>query len=111
MATKHNLISRLTRIVELFQTRGETGLTFNELNSKLKSTFVDENHSISLRTFQRNNNDIESSLKININFDKKIKKYLLHNETLAEKSKNSHLFTMESLKMLIIAQDVSNQDF
>jgi len=111
MATKHNLISRLTRIVELFQTRGETGLTFNELNSKLKSTFVDENHSISLRTFQRDIKDIQSSLKIKIIFDKKRKKYLLHNESLAEESKNSHLFTMESLKMLNVAQDVSNQDF
>lgn len=111
MANKHNLISRLTRIVEIFQLQGESGLTFLELNNKLKSSFVEEDHSVSLRTFQRDLKDIESSLKIKIVYNKTKMKYILLNDDLQKTSKNSQLFTIESLKMLNIAQDVSNNDF
>lgn len=111
MANKHNLISRLTRIVEIFQLQGESGLTFLELNNKLKSSFVEEDHSVSLRTFQRDLKDIESSLKIKIVYNKTKMKYILLNDDLQKTSKNSQLFTIESLKLLNIAQDVSNNDF
>ncbi|WCM41607.1 WYL domain-containing protein [Flavobacterium sp. CBA20B-1] len=111
MASKHNLISRLTRIVELFQLHGSSGLSFDELNNKLKNAFVDEDHSVSLRTFQRDLKDIESSLKIKIIFDKVKKKYLLVQDELQNTSKNTQLFTLESLKMLHIAQDVSVNNF
>lgn len=111
MANKHNLISRLTRIVEIFQLQGESGLTFEELNNKLKSSFIDEDHSVSLRTFQRDLKDIESSLKIKIVYNKSKTKYVLSNDLLQKTSNNSQKFTIESLKMLHIAQDVSNRDF
>ena len=70
MASKHHLISRLTRIVELFQLYGASGLSFEELNEKLKSSYEDEDLRVSLRTFQRDLKDIESSLNIKIIFDK-----------------------------------------
>lgn len=111
MANKHNLISRLTRIVEIFQLQGENGLTFSELNDKLKNSFIDEDHSVSLRTFQRDLRDIESSLKIKIVYNKTKMKYILLDDASQKTSKNSQLFTIESLKMLNIAQDVSNNDF
>lgn len=111
MASKHNLISRLTRIVELFQLHGKNGLSFDEVNDQLKNTFTDENHSISLRTFQRDLKDIESSLKIKISFDKIKKKYILAEDTFENTLKNSQLFTLESLKMLHIAQDVAESNF
>lgn len=111
MANKHNLISRLTRIVEIFQLQGENGLTFEELNNKLKNSFIDEDHSVSLRTFQRDLKDIESSLKIKIVYNKVKMKYILLDDASQKTSKNSQLFTIESLKMLNIAQDVSNSDF
>lgn len=111
MANKHNLISRLTRIVEIFQLQGESGLTFEELNGKLKNSFVDEDHSVSLRTFQRDLKDIESSLKIKIVYNKTKMKYVLLDDSSQKTSKNSQLFTIESLKMLNIAQDVSNNNF
>lgn len=111
MANKHNLISRLTRIVEIFQLQGESGLTFEELNEKLKSSFIDEDHSVSLRTFQRDLKDIESSLKIKIVYNKAKMKYVLRNDFSQKTSKNNQMFTIESLKMLHIAQDVSNGDF
>ena len=111
MANKHNLISRLTRIVEIFQHQGESGLTFLELNNKLKSSFIEEDYSVSLRTFQRDLKDIESSLKIKIVYNKTRMKYVLLNDDLQKTSKNSQLFTIESLKMLNIAQDISSNDF
>lgn len=111
MANKHNLISRLTRIVEIFQLQGENGLTFEELNNKLKSSIIDEDHSVSLRTFQRDVKDIESSLKIKIVYNKAKMKYVLANDSLQKISKNSQMFTIESLKMLHIAQDVSSSNF
>lgn len=111
MATKHNLISRLTRIVELFQTHNGSGLSFEEINSKLKGVHADDDNSISLRTFQRDLKDIESSLNITIKFDKSQKKYVLQNSAFLNGSKNQQLFTMDSLKMLHIAQDVSTTDF
>lgn len=111
MANKHNLISRLTRIVEIFQLQGENGLTFSDLNDKLKNSFIDEDHSVSLRTFQRDLKDIESSLKIKIVYNKTKMKYVLLDDASQKTSKNSQLFTIESLKMLNIAQDVSNNDF
>ena len=111
MASKHNLISRLTRIVELFQAQGEHGFTFEELNDRLKNSFIDENHSVSLRTFQRDIKDIASSLKIKIIYDKSNKKYVLSNDSLQDRSKNDQLFTIESLKMLHIAQDISNNNY
>ncbi len=111
MANKHNLLSRLTRIVEIFQLQGENGLTFEELNNKLKNSFIDEDHSVSLRTFQRDLKDIESSLKIKIVYNKAKMKYILLDDASQKTSKNSQLFTIESLKMLNIAQDVSNNNF
>lgn len=111
MASKHNLISRLTRIVELFQAQGEHGFTFEEVNDRLKNSFIDENHSVSLRTFQRDIKDIASSLKIKIIYDKSNKKYVLSNDSLQDRSKNDQLFTIESLKMLHIAQDISNSNY
>ncbi|WKW46294.1 WYL domain-containing protein [Myroides sp. JBRI-B21084] len=111
MASKHNLISRLTRIVELFQLHSTNGLSFEEVNEHLKSTFTDENQSISLRTFQRDLKDIESSLKIKITFNKIKKKYVLDENSTENSLKNSQLFTLESLKMLHIAQDVAESNF
>lgn len=111
MASKHNLISRLTRIVELFQAQGEHGFTFEELNDRLKNSFIDEDHSVSLRTFQRDIKDIASSLKIKIIYDKSSKKYVLSNDSLQDRTKNNQLFTIESLKMLHIAQDISNNNY
>lgn len=111
MATKHHLISRLTRIVELLQIHATSGLTFEELNEKLKSNYTDEDHSVSLRTFQRDLKDIESSLKIKIVFDKSKKKYVLHEDSLRNNAHQKQLFAIESLKLLNVAQDASSNDF
>src|SRR5690606_24115479 len=39
------------------------------------------------------------------------KKYVLSNDSLQDRSKNDQLFTIESLKMLHIAQDISNSNY
>ncbi len=111
MASKHNLISRLTLIVSVFQRQGNTGLSFEEVNMKLKGASVDENRSISLRTFQRDLKDIESSLNIRIVYNKALKKYVLEQDVLQSDVRNNRLFTMESINQLNIAQDASNTDF
>jgi len=111
MANKHNLISRLTRIVEIFQLQGYNGLTFDEVNDKLKNSFIDEDHSISLRTFQRDLKDIESSLKIKIVYNKPKMRYVLVDDYSQKSSSDKQLFALESLKMLNIAQDVSTNNF
>lgn len=111
MASKHNLISRLTQIVSVFQRQGNTGLSFEEVNMKLKGASVDENRSISLRTFQRDLKDIESSLNIRIVYNKALKKYVLEQDVLQSDVRNNRLFTMESINQLNIAQDASNTDF
>lgn len=113
MANKHNLISRLSRIVDIFQLQGKDGLTFNQVNEKLKNSLVDEDYSISLRTFQRDLKDIESSLNIKIVYDKGKRKYILNQEATKNNLLDKQLFTIESLKMLDIAQDVTsnNSDF
>lgn len=111
MASKHNLISRLIRIVELFQAQGSQGFTFKELNDRLKNSFIDEDHSVSLRTFQRDIKDIESSLSIKIVYHKSRKKYVLASDSKEERYQNDQLFTIESLKMVDIAQDVNNNNF
>src|SRR5690606_26822899 len=108
MANKHNLLSRLSRIVEIFQLQGSNGLTFSEVNEKLKNSFVDEDYSVSLRTFQRDLKDIESSLKIKIVYDKTKRKYILTQKEHKNNSIDGQLFAIESLKMLDIAQDVSS---
>jgi len=92
MANKHNLISRLTRIVEIFQLQGENGLTFEELNNKLKNSFIDEDHSVSLRTFQRDLKDIESSLKIKIVYNKAKMKYILLDDASQKNIKKQSAF-------------------
>lgn len=111
MASKHNLISRLTQIVSVFQRQGNMGLSFEEVNMKLKGTSVDENRSISLRTFQRDLKDIESSLNIKIVYNKSLKKYLLEQDVSQSDVRNSRLFTMESINQLNIAQDAASSDF
>ena len=111
MATKQNLISRLSQIVTIFQQKGAVGLTFDELNEKLKGTNVDDNQSISLRTFQRDIKDIESSLKIKIDYNKSLKRYVLEQGNAVEGFKNNQLFTLESINQLNIAHDVSSNDF
>lgn len=111
MASKHNLVSRLNRIVELFQLSGTSGLTFDEINEKLKTTYTDEDQSISLRTFQRDLKDIESSLKIKIVYDKIKKKYVLIDDFSQTNHSKNQLFTIESLKLLHIAQDMKHNDF
>jgi len=110
MANKHNLLSRLSRIVEIFQLQGSNGLTFSEVNEKLKNSFVDEDYSVSLRTFQRDLKDIESSLKIKIVYDKTKRKYILTQKEHKNNSIDGQLFAIESLKMLDIAQDVSSNN-
>ena len=111
MASKHNLVSRLNRIVALFQLSGSNGLSFNELNEKLKNTYTDEDQGISLRTFQRDLKDIELSLKIKIAYDKIKKKYLLIDDFVLMQPVKNQLFTLESLKLLHIAQDMKHNDF
>jgi len=111
MASKHNLISRLTQIVSVFQRQGSMGLSFEEVNMKLKGASVDENRSISLRTFQRDLKDIESSLNIRIVYNKSLKKYVLEQDAVQPDARNNRLFTMESINQLNIAQDASNNDF
>lgn len=111
MASKHHLISRLIRIVELFHLYGANGLTFNELNENLKNRYADEDLQVSLRTFQRDLKDIESSLNIKITFDKSIRKYVLDENSLNEQKQNYQQFAIESLKMFNIAQDAVALDF
>lgn len=111
MASKHHLISRLTRIVELFQLYGASGLSFEELNEKLKSSYEDEDLRVSLRTFQRDLKDIESSLNIKIIFDKSLRKYVLEHSVLSQQLQNYRQFAIESLKMFNIAQDAASLDF
>lgn len=111
MATKQNLISRLSQIVTIFQQKGAVGLTFEELNEKLKGSSVDDNQSISLRTFQRDIKDIESSLKIKIDYNKSLKRYVLEQGNTTDGFKNSQLFTLESINQLNIAHDVSSNNF
>ncbi|HLV50735.1 MAG TPA: WYL domain-containing protein [Flavobacterium sp.] len=111
MASKHHLISRLIRIVELFQLHGISGLSFEELNEKLKSTYEEDDFRVSLRTFQRDLKDIESSLSIKIIFDKSIRKYVLDENSLNGQTQNYQQFAIESLKVFNIAQDAASLDF
>ena len=111
MASKQNLISRLSQIVTLFQQYGEDGLTFEQVNQKLRGFNTDDNQSISLRTFQRDIKDIASSLQIKIVYNKSLKKYLLEDAMLSKMSKNTQLFTLESIQKLSIAHDINGNDF
>lgn len=111
MAGKHHLISRLMRIVELFQLYGTNGLTFEEMNDRLHSIQTDEDFRVSLRTFQRDLKDIASSLNVHIVFDKSKKKYVLQSDDFSEESANHRRFAIDSLKMFHIAQDALSFDF
>lgn len=99
------------QIVSIFQRQGNHGLSFEEVNEKLKGMAVDENQSISLRTFQRDLKDIESSLNIRIIYSKTQRKYVLETDYSQLNLKNDQLFTMESIAQLNIAQDVASNDF
>src|SRR5690554_498110 len=111
MAGKHLLMSRLTRIVELFQINGENGLTYEEVNERLFSMQVDENLQISLRTFQRDLKDIATLLNVHIVYDRTKRKYVLQMDGFDNQLNNHRRFVLDGLKMFHIAQDALSSNF
>lgn len=111
MAGKHLLMSRLTRIVELFQINGENGLTYEKVNERLFSMQVDENLQISLRTFQRDLKDIATLLNVHIVYDRTKRKYVLQMDGFDNQLNNHRRFALDGLKMFHIAQDALSSIF